>query len=268
MPARKPLSPVLRVCAACISEAVKKGNSPSGSPKGPGEWRVLQWSSEDLLSWASGLEGVKDEWLRLLRTAGWGGRELAGASHDTLQRIGMRRLAPRRFLLLARDKLAQKDGAWPLTPGGEVERREDLSIYDSEQVPSCGYLSYLKRWMRYAHSDENVPVLAFIYIDRMCDATGLQLTNLNVYNVMLSALLLAEKWTRNKAFDMSHYAAIGAVDVARLHQLEAAFLSHLDWDLHVDLKTHEERMAAFRAHPEWVDAGKDADTPCTESAEG
>jgi len=135
--------------------------------------------------------------------------------------------------------------------GGDKQRTEDLYAYDSRKVPACSVERYLARWMYYTEGGDNVAVIAAVYVDRVCTATGLQLHENNVHRVVLCALLLAAKWLEEQPFRMSHYAQVGAVTISELQQLEKDFLSHIKWNLHVSRTEQGQYLAAFKNHPAW-----------------
>lgn len=135
--------------------------------------------------------------------------------------------------------------------GGDRQTSEDLHAYDASKVPACSLERYLARWVHYTEAEDNVAVIASIYIDRACTATGLQLNQHNVHRVLLSALLLAGKWLEEQPFRMSHYAQVGAVGNSELHKLESAFLNHIGWNLNVNRAEQAQYLQAFRNHPAW-----------------
>jgi len=135
--------------------------------------------------------------------------------------------------------------------GAERQVSEDLQAYDAEKVPARTLERYMARWVQYTEAEDIVAVIAAIYIDRVCMKTGLHLNKHNVHRVLLAALLLASKWMEEDQFRMSHYAAVGAVDIAELRELESCFLRHVGWELHINRAEQEKYLAVFRNHPAW-----------------
>eukprot|EP01064_Diplonema_japonicum_P032933 TRINITY_DN633_c0_g2_i1.p1 TRINITY_DN633_c0_g2~~TRINITY_DN633_c0_g2_i1.p1 ORF type:complete len:175 (+),score=55.27 TRINITY_DN633_c0_g2_i1:60-527(+) len=110
------------------------------------------------------------------------------------------------------------------------------SYYDAMEVPQVTVLDMLKRWARYSYSPNEVLVLAAVYVDRAVEE-GVRVTSLSVHRVLLSALVVATKYHCDQVYNNMHYAKVGGVSPKELNRLETAFITDLQWTLHVDPET-------------------------------
>ena len=83
-------------------------------------------------------------------------------------------------------------------------------------------------------------LIARIYIQRACEHGGLRIYTYNLYNVLSTALLLAEICTIDNIYCMSHYANIAEVGVKELNNMVRTFLVLLDFRVEVDMGQYAE----------------------------
>ena len=103
------------------------------------------------------------------------------------------------------------------------------------EIPTAEISCLLYRWVKNSSVGEPVVLIARIYIQRACEHGGLRIYTYNLYNVLSTALLLAEICTIDYPYVMSHYAKIAEVDVKELNKMVRAFLVLLDFRVEVDM---------------------------------
>jgi hypothetical protein len=67
--------------------------------------------------------------------------------------------------------------------GKEVSLTLDKAhtVYNSKKPPSIPIQSYFERIVKYSKLEESTLIITLIYIDRLCDLTGITLTDVNIH---------------------------------------------------------------------------------------
>eukprot|EP01061_Rhynchopus_euleeides_P028792 TRINITY_DN46949_c0_g1_i1.p2 TRINITY_DN46949_c0_g1~~TRINITY_DN46949_c0_g1_i1.p2 ORF type:complete len:176 (+),score=47.03 TRINITY_DN46949_c0_g1_i1:49-576(+) len=119
------------------------------------------------------------------------------------------------------------------------------SIYEASSVPDIGLSDYLGRWVRYTRCGPEVLLVAVIYIDRVCEHTGLRPSITNVHRLLLAALVVATKWQYDCYPSNPSMATIGGVHPSDLSRLERTLLGHLDWRAEVPVPLYDAYATRF-----------------------
>lgn len=95
------------------------------------------------------------------------------------------------------------------------------SIFNSSSVPNMTLEDFLRRLHKYTQFSAECLVIAIVYIDRYnMEEPDFSLNNLNVYKMVLTALLLAAKYQDDFYYDNKAFEFAGGVNASHLHQLE------------------------------------------------
>jgi len=106
--------------------------------------------------------------------------------------------------------------------------------FSSITTPTISITNYLSRINKYADCSDSCYVLAFIYLDRLLQNNpGFALSNQNIHRLLLSAIILAIKYSDDFYADNSTYAKIGGVSLKEVNMLEKDMLKLLRYDLYV-----------------------------------
>lgn len=118
-------------------------------------------------------------------------------------------------------------------------RDRKLASFESCAPPDISLENYWLLLTRLYPSDNQLSliVVAFIYIDRLCERTQQVLTELNVHRIVATAMCLALKYLDDHAFDMRSCAKASLVSAKDLCEMELDFLKHIRWDLFVGPST-------------------------------
>mmetsp|Transcript_18170 Transcript_18170/g.29853 ORF Transcript_18170/g.29853 Transcript_18170/m.29853 type:complete len:213 (-) Transcript_18170:264-902(-) len=122
----------------------------------------------------------------------------------------------------------ERDKAGP----GKISTK--LAAFYALRPPSIAIDSYLDRIFKYASCSSACFVLAMIYIERvMARDPAFGITSLNIHRVMITSVLLANKYLDDLFYNNSYWAKIGGVTNAEINALELDMLFLLDFDLSV-----------------------------------
>ena len=76
-------------------------------------------------------------------------------------------------------------------------------------------------------------VLSIIYVDRLLQSTGMNITFLNVHKLLLTALMLASKFIDDVFCNNAFFAEVGCVTLNEVNQMEEVFLRSISFSLFV-----------------------------------
>lgn len=113
-----------------------------------------------------------------------------------------------------------------------------LEHFNAVRIPAISIRAYLARIHQYADCSESCYILAFIYIDRLLQKNpGVVLSSRNIHRLLLSAVVLAIKYSDDIYADNLTYAKIGGVALEELNILERDMLRLLHYSLftHADV---------------------------------
>lgn len=63
----------------------------------------------------------------------------------------------------------------------KIEKPQKKSPFTSKKPPAISILAYFERILKYTKIEESTLILTLIYIDRICDLSHTQLTELNIH---------------------------------------------------------------------------------------
>ncbi|XAR49115.1 hypothetical protein NMG60_11032185 [Bertholletia excelsa] len=115
--------------------------------------------------------------------------------------------------------------------------REPITIFHGTRAPSLTIGQYLDRIFKYSACSPSCLVLAYVYLDRFLQKTGLCLTSLNVHRLLITSSMLADKFHEDECYNNAYYAKVGGVSTQEINRLELEFLSSIEFSLHVTVET-------------------------------
>eukprot|EP00826_Nyctotherus_ovalis_P046629 TRINITY_DN5295_c0_g13_i1.p1 TRINITY_DN5295_c0_g13~~TRINITY_DN5295_c0_g13_i1.p1 ORF type:complete len:197 (+),score=32.14 TRINITY_DN5295_c0_g13_i1:369-959(+) len=135
-----------------------------------------------------------------------------------------------------------------------------LGHFNSVRAPAISIRAYLAQIHNHANCSESCYILAFIYLDRLLQKNpGVILNSRNIHRLLLSAVVLAIKYSDDIYADNFIYARAGGVPLKEMNVLEFDMLKLLHYSLfiHADLYfqyLNELQLQAFRMSEEQSDA--------------
>lgn len=71
-------------------------------------------------------------------------------------------------------------------------------VFDCHEIPDMTIQSYLERIFRYTRAGPSVYVVAYVYIDRFCQANpGFRIHARNVHRLLITTLMVASKYVED-----------------------------------------------------------------------
>lgn len=145
-------------------------------------------------------------------------------------------------------RAANSDGSRPiLSP----------SRFDSSRVPGITIYDYVARIHQYAECSDSCYTTAFIYIDRILQKNpSFVLSKRSAHRLIITAILLAIKYSDDTYADNLVYAKIGGVSLGELNSLEVEMLSLLQFGLYVHPQLYLQYTKELDAHYQQMQAGE------------
>eukprot|EP00826_Nyctotherus_ovalis_P001020 TRINITY_DN1010_c0_g1_i12.p1 TRINITY_DN1010_c0_g1~~TRINITY_DN1010_c0_g1_i12.p1 ORF type:complete len:208 (+),score=35.06 TRINITY_DN1010_c0_g1_i12:105-728(+) len=107
--------------------------------------------------------------------------------------------------------------------------------FNAVRTPRISIADYLLRIHQYANCSDSCFILAFIYLDRLLQSNPeFALSNRSIHRLLLSAVVLAIKYSDDAYADNLTYAKIGGVSLSEMNTLEGEMLKLLQYNLFVD----------------------------------
>jgi len=116
----------------------------------------------------------------------------------------------------------------------------NVTRFDARTIPQITVPTYIQRIMKYAPCQTDVLILVLIYLTRF----KIQINAWNVHRILVTAYMVACKYSSDTFFTNLHYAKVGGLPTSELNKLEMEFLSALDFNLGV---TPAELHAAYES---------------------
>ncbi|CAA6666794.1 unnamed protein product [Spirodela intermedia] len=113
---------------------------------------------------------------------------------------------------------------------GEVEmstqKASRISAFDCDLVLDMSIQSFLERIFRYTGAAPSVYVVAYVYIDRLCQRSpGLRVSRRNAHRLLVAGIM----WLPSSNYGNSYFARVGGLPLSELN----------NWRLHVSLSVFE-----------------------------
>lgn len=115
----------------------------------------------------------------------------------------------------------------------------DSSCMDYEMPLDLTLKNYLKRIIKYTKTSRNNLIYALCLIDMMCIKNIINLSEKNVYSILLASVVISIKMNDDVLYRDSDYAWIGMLPPKLLSHMERVFLTVLDYNVNVPLELFE-----------------------------
>lgn len=124
-----------------------------------------------------------------------------------------------------------------------------VTRFHSMNAPPISISDYLGRIARHVRCSNECFVLALVYIERITKLhKNFVVSVLNVHRLIITAVMLAAKFSDDVYYSNKFYAQVGGVNVAEINMLEVQFLSMLNFQLYVSAIEYESyRMGVEKA---------------------
>ncbi|CDR95109.1 cyclin, N-terminal domain containing protein, putative [Babesia bigemina] len=125
-----------------------------------------------------------------------------------------------------------------------------VTRFHSMNAPSISIADYVSRIARHVRCSNECFVLALVYIERITRMhKNFAVSILNVHRLIITAVMLAAKFSDDVYYSNKFYAQVGGVNVTEINLLEAQFLTMLNFQLYVSALEYEScRMGVEKAN--------------------
>ena len=108
------------------------------------------------------------------------------------------------------------------------------SLFTNTSLPEISIEDYLTRIIEFTQIEESTLIRSLIYIARLCSNTNMEITELDIHKIALTAIVLSIKYNEDLIYSQEEYANVGGVDTKELTALEAEFLNGLEFKLFIN----------------------------------
>ena len=121
----------------------------------------------------------------------------------------------------------------------KIVRDQSPMVFSATTPPQISLFDYLYRIKHYGEMEDNTLIIALIFIDRLCDLTGLTLTPFNIHRVLFASILTAVKYNEDMSYDNKYYADIAGVSLKELTKIESSFVDMMGFNFYVEKNLFE-----------------------------
>ena len=114
-----------------------------------------------------------------------------------------------------------------------------LKPFTSRKIPKISIKDFLDRLLKYGKTFNEIAIILFIYIDKICNKHKINLNYYNIHKLILAAFIVAIKFHEDKYYSMSYYAKLGGISTKEAIKLEYEFTSLIDFKLFVAQKEYD-----------------------------
>lgn len=115
-----------------------------------------------------------------------------------------------------------------------IESSKNSVFSKRHHIPHISIYDYLKRIQCYTFLENNTLILSLIYIDRLYEIGGLNITEYNIHRVLFTSILTAIKYNEDKIYSDDYYAKVAGIKPKELFTLESKFLETIQYRLFVN----------------------------------
>ena len=121
----------------------------------------------------------------------------------------------------------------------DIIEKQRQYVFSANSIPQISIYDYLKRIQNYTFMDKSTLIISLIFIDKICEKSGLTLTYYNIHRILFAAVLLAIKYNEDFFYDNKYYSEIAGVKIKELKLIEYNFLVLVDFNLFVKNEVYE-----------------------------
>ena len=114
-----------------------------------------------------------------------------------------------------------------------------LKSFTSRKIPKISIKDFLDRLLKYGKTFDEIAIILFIYIDKICNKHKINLNYYNIHKLIFAAFIVAIKFHEDENYSMSYYAKLGGITNKEAIKLEYEFISLIDFKLFVEQKVYD-----------------------------
>ena len=121
----------------------------------------------------------------------------------------------------------------------KIEKAINKKIQIPKNISKNSLRNFIIKLAKYVKIHDSTMILTLIYIDRMCKYSKTTIIYNNIFQLVLTSLLIAIKYNEEKNFSFKYFASLGGITASELKILEKKFLYLINYNLYVDQKLFE-----------------------------
>ncbi|KNH04734.1 cyclin 11 [Perkinsela sp. CCAP 1560/4] len=106
-----------------------------------------------------------------------------------------------------------------------------FKLFETSQKPQISLKDYVRRIAEHTYTSPASILSSFIYLDRLIQKFDLVITELNVFKLFFLAVRVASKVIELRTLNNKNFAGVGGITNKHLNELEALFVSTLEFDI-------------------------------------
>lgn len=117
-----------------------------------------------------------------------------------------------------------------------LSRDVRIQAFECNDTLDMSIQSFLERVYRYIRIAPSIYVVAYIYIDRLCQFNPeFRITAINVHRLLITTIMVASKFVEDMNYRNSYFAKVGGLATKEMNKLEVDFLFLMGFKLHVNV---------------------------------
>ncbi|KAK9742780.1 hypothetical protein RND81_03G197000 [Saponaria officinalis] len=136
---------------------------------------------------------------------------------------------------MARNERITRNCKWAL-----VSKDAKTRVFEANEAPDMTIQSFLERIFRYTKAGASVYVVAYVYIDRLCqNYPAFKISPSNVHRLLITTIMVSSKYVEDMNYRNSYFAKIGGITTKEMNKMEMEFLFLMGFKLHVNVSVFE-----------------------------
>lgn len=125
-----------------------------------------------------------------------------------------------------------------------------MTAFESAYPVKISMRTYINHLVKRVSTSPATLVISLIYTERLIESLerefgAFAITSCNAHRIVLTAFLLAHKFTSDRRVSMSSFGKLVGITGAEMAKLEALFVKKLNWSLSVDEATYDKYVLAL-----------------------
>ena len=121
----------------------------------------------------------------------------------------------------------------------KIENAIKKKIQIPKNISKNSLRNFIIKLAKHVKIHDSTMIITLIYIDRMCNNNNITITYNNIFQLVLTSLLIAIKYNEEKNFSFKYFASLGGITASELKILEKKFLYLINYNLYVDQRSFE-----------------------------
>ncbi len=114
------------------------------------------------------------------------------------------------------------------------KKEKKIDEFYSRKIPLLTIEQYLNRIIKYTQMENSTLIISFIFILQILEKENYYICKNNIYRIILSSCLIANKVNDEFHFKNSYFSKIGGLNLNEMNYLEYSFLNKMNFKLYIN----------------------------------